>query len=246
MTLLVIGGMDPTGGAGVLRDWWTARSLDPRREVAVVVTALTRQGRGPARAFPIEPGRLQSALDRVSAPQAVKIGMVPEPAVALLERFVAGLKVPVVIDPVLEATAGGRLGAPIDRLRGLLRRAGLVTPNRAEAQALVGDGSPDVSLGRRVAATLDGPAVLLKNAETSDRAVVRDELWIDGRVTVFEHPRTDVDPRGTGCALATAVAVGLAQRRALPDAIAEAIAWLDAARRETIPGPDGARHLPIP
>ncbi|HWB82183.1 MAG TPA: bifunctional hydroxymethylpyrimidine kinase/phosphomethylpyrimidine kinase, partial [Nannocystaceae bacterium] len=52
-----------------------------------------------------------------------------------------------------------------------------------------------------------------------------------------------VDPRGTGCALATAIACALGRGEALIDACAQAIAWLDEARLHTAPGPDGRPHL---
>jgi hydroxymethylpyrimidine/phosphomethylpyrimidine kinase len=55
-------------------------------------------------------------------------------------------------------------------------------------------------------------------------------LLNDGRVSVFEHPRIPGPPRhGTGCTLASAIATGLAQGMALPDAVHRARDYLQAA-----------------
>ena len=43
MSLGLVGGLDPTGGAGLLRDAWTAQSLAPSLSVRCVATALTEQ-----------------------------------------------------------------------------------------------------------------------------------------------------------------------------------------------------------
>jgi hydroxymethylpyrimidine/phosphomethylpyrimidine kinase len=51
------------------------------------------------------------------------------------------------------------------------------------------------------------------------------------------------DPRGTGCALASAIACELARRLELPLACERAIAWLDAARSRLVLGPEGRWHL---
>ena len=53
-------------------------------------------------------------------------------------------------------------------------------------------------------------------------------------VDIEPHVATGPDPRGTGCALATAIACGLARGDDLHDAVANAIAWLDTARTHTL------------
>ncbi len=61
--LWIVGGMDPTGGAGVWRDVWTASRLAPELEIRAVVTAFTWQGRGVlARAQRVEETHLVRAL----------------------------------------------------------------------------------------------------------------------------------------------------------------------------------------
>ncbi|MBC8072341.1 MAG: bifunctional hydroxymethylpyrimidine kinase/phosphomethylpyrimidine kinase [Deltaproteobacteria bacterium] len=241
MSLWVIGGLDPTGGAGVLRDRWTAAMLVPDLEVVTVISAHTEQGDGrPARSHPTEPSRLATALRGLGDARAIKLGLVPASCVDVVLEALAGLAVPCVLDPVLHASDGGDLGASVEGLRTLARAVELVTPNREEARALLGHAGPAQAL----AAVLAPAAVLVKD-ERAGLDTVCDRLVHGERTVAFERSRVHgPDPRGTGCALATAIACARACGDPLELACARAIAWLDRARVHTQLGPDGRAHLP--
>ena len=65
---------------------------------------------------------------------------------------------------------------------------------------------------------------------------VRDVLWTGGDFIPFEAPRQETrHTHGTGCTLATAIACGLAQGRALTDSVARAHTYVQNAIR-TAPG----------
>lgn len=247
MTLWLLGGHDPTHGAGLYRDLVTARQLAPVLSRRFAVTALTEQGRGsPARAVPVPAERLRARVRRWPTPLAVKVGLVPDPVVSTVVELLEETGAPLVVDPVLRASDGGGLGSSAAGLRPLLARAILVTPNRAEAIALASEAElGGEALALAVSRRLPGVAVLLKDGHGSDPERVVDRLVIDHEVISLSRPRRPgPDPRGTGCALATAIAVGLAEGRGLADAVATAVAWLDQARAEWHPGPDGRAHLP--
>jgi hydroxymethylpyrimidine kinase/phosphomethylpyrimidine kinase len=282
VSIVVVGGVDPGGGAGLLRDVATATVLGAHAHS--VGTAWTEQGEGFHRVEPRAPEAVGAALARALAtptrrPAAVKIGMAvgPGTAAALIEALVdfAG---PVVVDPVLATSRGGPLwaGAPRELLP-LLRRATLVTPNAVEAAALSGLPVTTVAeaeaAGRHLVEVEGLLAVLVKGGHLADSgASVTDLVLRKGRwkgpldpprarptgqspssltrlvtaaaATHYPHPRlAGPSPRGTGCALATALAVELGRGRPLGQAIETAIGWLAtaiAAAEEV----DGERHLP--
>jgi hydroxymethylpyrimidine/phosphomethylpyrimidine kinase len=243
--IALIGGLDPTGGAGLLRDAWVAGERAPMLEPLVVCTAITRQGHGgPAIHACTQTTTLARQLARVAAhPElgAVKIGMVPNAAIGPVTELIASLRSRhsdarpwIVCDPVIAASDGGRLGAELDDLRELAIRVDLLTPNLAERAQL------------EAAGPLSGVAVLCKGEPVPDRPDrIRDRLrHADGSELCFERPRlTGPDPRGTGCALASAIACELALGRSLVTAVVSGIAWLDGARRRVHDGPDGRAHL---
>lgn len=244
--LWLLGGHDPTHGAGLYRDLVTARRLAPALPRRFAVTALTEQGHGrPARAHPVPAARLRARVSRWPRPRAIKLGLVPDELATTVAELVADTGAPVVLDPVLRASDGGSLGATPRGLAPLLAVATLVTPNRDEALALLDAAAlpRDLSaaLGRRFPAT----AILLKDGHGTDPARVVDRLILGPRITPYDRPRIPgPDPRGTGCALATAIATHLAGGTPLALAVAEAVAWLDAERTRGYPGPDGRAHLP--
>lgn len=246
MSLWLLGGHDPTHGAGLYRDLVTARRLAPNLNRQFAVTAFTDQGKGrPASAQPVPASRLRARVQRWSAPQAIKVGLVPDPLASVVAELIAGHGVAVVVDPVIAASDGGALGATPHGLAPLLAAATLITPNRPEALALLDEGPVESGeLARRLGARFSSTAILLKGGHGTDPQTVCDWLVHAGSVLRLERPRVGAsDPRGTGCALATAIAAHLARGATIESAVHDAVHWLDEFRRDVVPGPDGRAHL---
>ncbi len=238
-TVVVVGGIDPGGGAGLLRDVATARALGAHAHA--VGTAWTEQADGGVhRVEPREPGAVSEALARAAGelrPVAVKIGMAVGPATA--DALLTGLKGftgPVVVDPVLASSRGGSLWAAApEALLPLLRRATLATPNAPEVALLTGRSVGSVeeaeAAGEALVHQRGVAAVLVKGGHLGTPAdAVIDVLVTAAGVRRFQHPRTrGPSPRGTGCALATAVAVALGRGGDLGAAVETATAWLGGA-----------------
>jgi hydroxymethylpyrimidine/phosphomethylpyrimidine kinase len=163
---------------------------------------------------------------------------------------------PFVLDPVLGASSGGALfrGEPAELLP-LLARATLVTPNVPEAAALLGLSASDIrtldDVERAGRALLDAGAraVLVKGGHlpaggtgTGAGDSVDTLVTATGtqRFAASRHPGPDV--RGTGCALATAIAVGLGRGLPLEAAIAGAKEWLRGALERAV-ARDGEWHI---
>jgi hydroxymethylpyrimidine kinase/phosphomethylpyrimidine kinase len=258
---LTIAGSDPTGGAGLQADLQVFRAFGVHG--AGVVTALTVQDTAKVhRVLPVFPSAVLDqirALARDLAPDAVKLGMLATDDVARnvalgleeLARASAG-RARLVIDPVLAAGDGSPLleRRAIPTLVGLLPRAALVTPNLPEAEALTGrDASTRAgaeAAARALVEELGAPAALLKGGHregaADDLLALREGTgvalrWLPGERIAGGRVH------GTGCALAAAIAAGLARGEALEAAVARARAFvLDAIRRAEAPG-GGARLL---
>jgi len=232
--ILAFGGFDPSGGAGVLMDAAAIRAAGGY--AAAVPSCLAVQTPSEFRGVvPLPRAALLRALAAAadSHPlKAVKIGMVGTRAAAeAISRFLAARpELPVVLDPALRASAGGRLLArdALAAWRSLLRRARLLTPNLPEIEVLlarrIGRFEEAVEAAGELAAA-SGAAVLLKGGHFPWRGRRGTDVLVEaGRVTLFAPGtgRPFRDAHGTGCALAAAAAARLAAGDPLPEAVRRA------------------------
>ena len=250
--ILVIAGSDSGGGAGIQADIKTAMALGAYASTAI--TALTAQDtHGVHGVHPVPPAfiaqQIRVALADPGA-HAVKTGMLGgADAIAAVADALAGCWLPLVVDPVMVAKGGASLLDPaaLDTLKAaLLPMASLLTPNLPEAEALTGLSIPDLPAMHHAAERLlrlGVAAVLLKGGHAAG-GIVTDLLASPSGVQVFERPRLATrHTHGTGCTLATAIACGLAAGLALPDAVARARDYVQAAIAAA-PG-IGAGHGPL-
>jgi hydroxymethylpyrimidine kinase/phosphomethylpyrimidine kinase len=134
--------------------------------------------------------------------------------------------VPVVLDPVLAASGGDALADDATRcaLRdALLPRATLVTPNLAEAGALLERELHDVAAMADAARALVGlgaRAALVKGGHLTGDPV---DVLVEGeRVRTLASPRIGAELRGTGDLLAATIAACLANGAPLGEAVERA------------------------
>ena len=226
-------------------------------------TALTIQnGLRVRQVLPVFPSALlemlRTTLDAVQ-PAAIKVGMLgTDDAVRnTLLALAAYPDIPVVIDPVLNASDGSPLleKRAHPALRNLIFQKTLLTPNWPEMETLVGDALPRKRDGeaaaRQLLEDLELEAILLKGGHRESDA---DDLLVyrpggDGDIELEWLPgeRLPGDPvHGTGCALSSAIAAGLAHGRPLRDAVIEARAFVRTAIQNAQTLPNGARILSFP
>lgn len=250
--VLVIAGSDSGGGAGMQADLKTVMALGGYASTAV--TALTAQDTlGVHGVHPVPQDFIRQQIILALADpgaDAVKTGMLGDAAtISTVADALTAAGLPLVVDPVMVAKGGARLLEPaaLDALvRRLLPMAAVITPNLPEAEALTGlsiRGVADMHEAAGCLLAMGVRAVLLKGGH-ADGAVVTDLLVSAAGTMVLERPRLDTrHTHGTGCTLASAVAVGLAAGMALGDAVARARDYVQAAIAAA-PG-IGAGHGPL-
>jgi hydroxymethylpyrimidine/phosphomethylpyrimidine kinase len=230
--VLVVAGLDPTGGAGLVADLQALAAAGARGWA--VAAALTAQGPAGARGFePVSEAMLLAQIDALLAgrerPRAAKTGMLGSAALAraLADRLRAPplRRVPLVVDPVLAASSGAPLLdtgglSPGEALLPLLARAWLATPNLPELAALTGDDVSTDDAAIRAARRLPSRAVLVKGGHREGPPV--DLLVVEDRVVRLAGRRRAGTARGTGCRLASATAGFLAAGAPLEEAVRRA------------------------
>jgi hydroxymethylpyrimidine/phosphomethylpyrimidine kinase len=246
--VLIVAGSDCSGGAGIQLDLRALFSLGVHGLSAI--SAVTAQSNHRVRAIHAIPARqlaaqLDAAMDDVDI-AAVKIGMLGSVAnIRAVARFLRrhALK-SVVLDPVLASTSGTALlsRAGLTSLKDdLLPLADVLTPNVPEAARLLGSRVSGALAADRLL-RLGARSVLLKGGHGSGDDVV--DYFVDGtRQFEFRHRRLPFDARGTGCALSTAIAAGLASGKSRLQAVRDAERFLQRALRKSEPLAASGKHL---
>lgn len=233
--VLAIGGSDSGGGAGIQADVKTGTALGV--DVATVISAITA---------PVSLDMFRTQISSVSSDipvHAVKLGMLYD-----------GLRVRVVIDairqyewdnivcdPVLVSTSGTPL-LDQDGLKVLVSALPLftlLTPNVPEVVAMTGKSvatESDLIEAGHALLDLGARAVLLKgghlNGDESTDILLQKGV---SEPTYFSSRRTHTcNDHGTGCALATSVASGLAEGIDLPKAVSKGREFVQDALRRSI------------
>jgi len=222
---LTVAGVDSSGGAGVVADLKTFEAHGVWGVVAVTAaTAQNTLGVQAVETLTAEVVRAQiaSVVSDLGV-DAAKTGMlgsveVVETVAMTVEEL--GVR-PLVVDPVMVASTGGRLldTDAVTALRDLLvPRAAVVTPNLAEAAALTGVAEvadpEEMERAGRVLVDLGAGVVLVKGGHLGGRSspdclviggAVARVLWLDG-------PRLAAGgAHGSGCVLSAAICAELAR-----------------------------------
>ena len=217
--ILLIGGSDSSGGAGIQADLRTVSALGGLG--LTVLTGVTSQtDQKLVDLFALPTGLVQSQMKAAGAVDAIKVGaLFTQTIVDVIERCISDQ--PLVIDPVLSSTSGGTLleKNALPTLKRLFARATLITPNLMEAAQLIGKPVESMERAGRQLLELGVQAVLIKGGHLSVPGI--DCLVTSTKTTWFYGP-PEKALRGTGCILASAIAVGLGQGLMIEQAVSKA------------------------
>ena len=228
--ILVIAGSDSGGGAGIQADIKTITMLGGHAMTAVTaITAQNTLGVDAVHAVPAEMilAQIDSVISDIGV-DAVKIGMIGSAfAAEQVAQRLAALKaeqpdLPIVFDPVMVATSGAALAdeATIAAFGRLMGVATIATPNLPELKRLT---SEEDSVAAALHLVSDyGCAVLIKGGHEEGDALA-DALIETDNMTSWQGQRiATTSTHGTGCTLASAIALFLAEGSSLADAVARA------------------------
>ncbi len=245
LPVLLIGGTDPSG-AGLQVDWKVANALDV--EAISIVTAVTAQNAETVFDNGILPKKhFKAQLDSVKADafSVIKIGMLGNKTI--IEELIDFLRSlssqtvdkHIILDPVLVASSGG--GLLTDKgiallLSKLLPLTTLITPNLDELALLTNlpiSNQAEIEYAAKRLIALGATTVLVKGGHSLDVESSTDILITESSTIhlIGKRWKNRKNVRGTGCALATTIAVMMSKGYCLEDAIVLAKAKLSHAIR---------------
>lgn len=228
--VLVLAGLDPSGGAGLAAD---ISAINAQGAHALpVLTVLTVQDNNRVHAVTPLPAAQVLAQARAllaAIPiHAIKCGIIGSlenaQAIAALIREVRRQQpdLPFVLDPVLASGHGDKLAAddPCAIVYTLLPLASIILPNLPEAARLC----PQAQNAEQQAVqlqTMGCPQVLLKGGHGNGKEVINTWYHPAGEES-WEWPRLAGEFHGSGCTLAASLAAQLALGHSMRNALAAA------------------------
>lgn len=229
--VLVFGGHDPSGGAGIQADIQTLSALGCHP--VAVITAITAQDTSEIKGYTtVKPSDIlaqaKAVLDDMSV-AVCKTGMlVNGETVDAVAQAVAHLKdVPLIVDPVLASNTGQKLATShLERSlqEVLLPQAAMVTPNLPEVRRL----APQAATPDACAQTILGWGcrhVLLTGTHDDTDGVVHRFYDRNGVCKTSTWRRLPGEYHGSGCTLAAAIAAYVAHGVSMGDAVDAALAY---------------------
>lgn len=225
--ILVISGLDPSGGAGIQADIQTMTALGchPLPVISCLTVQDTCNVYG---AEAMNPDLLRRQLETLAADlpiHAVKTGALGSAGIVdvLVDFLVGRPGIPLITDPVIKAAGGGDLAdeALIERMKyRLFPLAEMLTPNGIELELLGDSEDPDTAAGHLLDTGCH--SVLATGGHGKGQDIIN-TLYVKDRVPEkFSVERVGGEYHGTGCTLAAAIAAGRANGLALHPAIGQA------------------------
>ncbi|EJF75242.1 hydroxymethylpyrimidine/phosphomethylpyrimidine kinase [Bartonella alsatica] len=231
-SILIVAGTDPTGGAGIVRDIETATHFQIKANLAITCVNV-QDDNHVSEIVPMNEKLIAAQMSvalEANPINAIKIGMTGTQAIIaaicnVLENYP---HIPVIFDPVLVASSGGKLTTEkiIEIITNkLLPHVNLLTPNREELALL--SQNPLASCHKEAIQQAKkllsfGPRSILVKGGHADGPLATDS-FIDKTKTInISTPRLRETMRGTGCILSSAIAAHLALNESMIQAIKNA------------------------
>jgi len=223
--ILIIGGHDPSGGAGVMMDANICR-LNECHPLTLITSETVQNSQKSKDNFPATEKVFKKQLDFIlddMKPDAIKIGLIGSYEIArVIKNFLVKTKMPVVIDPVIGPTSGKSFlnKKAIEFMRDeLLPLASIVTPNEDELLKLSNKNNIENSI--RFFYELGIKNTLVTGKIKNNKIV--NYLFSDGSDPLqFKNHLLKGNFHGTGCMLSSLLTIFLAKKFSVVDSCEKA------------------------
>ena len=223
--ILIIGGHDPSGGAGVMMDANICR-LNECHPLTLITSETVQNSQKSKDNFPATEKVFKKQLDFILddiKPDAIKIGLIGSYEIArVIKNFLIKTKMPVVIDPVIGPTSGKSFlnKKAIDFMRDeLLPLASIVTPNEDELLKLSNKNNIENSI--KFFYELGIKNTLVTGKIKNNKIV--NYLFSDGSDPLqFKNHLLKGNFHGTGCMLSSLITIFLAKKFSVVDSCEKA------------------------
>ena len=227
MNVVSIGGSDPSGGAGIQSDVKTFTALEGH--CLTIITAITSQNTSTfGKIEPVSVGIIEEQLESILSDfkiNGIKIGMVyNSQIIKLLNKKLKNFKIPIVVDPVIESTTGGKLiqnSAIKDFQKFLIPLATVITPNLYEAEILT-NKDPSVKKNPEYLAKkmqkMGAKNIVITGIDTN-KAKIADFVQEKNRSYYLNGKKLSKINHGSGCNYSAALLWALINKKKIKESV---------------------------
>ena len=219
MKILSIAGSDPSSGAGIQSDIKTFSALGAYG--FTVITSITSQNTKKfSKIEPISPKMIRSQIESIFSDfslDAIKIGMVyNSSSIKTIYSKLKGLKIPIVVDPVLKSTTGGQLikkNALSHYKKFLIPLADVITPNVFEAEKLTCmkiKNKKDLGQAAQKIMKMGAKSVIITGIDF-ERGKISDYIFKNSKSQLVSGKKLPIINHGSGCNFSAALTVEIAK-----------------------------------
>ena len=207
MNILIFSGLDPSGGAGLLRDVISIHSqkiYNPSLNVFGIITVTTAQNTQEVTlAKAEEPSVIWEqfvALSKDYYIDVVKIGLIHHTQYEIISIIINTLDVPVILDPIIKSSSAYDFGN-IDALRKLIPKCSIITPNMDELLSIA--DAPNIV---KALQSIDTPYVLVTATDTSEHTITHSLYHQKALIQTYTYTKLPHTYHGSGCTLCALIA----------------------------------------
>lgn len=220
--ILVIGGHDPTGGAGIQADIETLTAL--KCHPSCLISCLTSQNTSKfVKTYPIKSEVFKEQAQLLMSDinfDLIKVGAIGSEKIA--DEIIEILKIlnkKVIIDPIISASMGGEI-ANLELIKKIKEEifplSYLITPNFSEAKILSEDSTLNGLISNE---NMNITNILVKDCKPIKNKITNQLYTSKKLVEEWTFNRIPGSYHGTGCTLSSAITGFLSQGYALKDSI---------------------------
>lgn len=224
--VLVLSGLDPSGGAGLCADIETLKTHNTQAlPIATCLTAQNTQTLLSVQSVGSDliNQQIQCLLDDVVI-AGIKIGLLSDDEQILcIQQWLAKFSnIPIVLDPIIRASSDNSLlnTSNLSILKTLINHCTLITPNVAELTQLT-----QIEDEQKAVKSLNVPWVLVTKTDVSTIEIPH-VLYHHGQIVkTFTYNKLPHKYHGSGCTLSSAIVAYLAQGKTPEIACQKALDW---------------------
>ena len=227
MNLLSIGGSDPSSGAGIQSDVKTFAEFNAH--CLTTITAITSQNTTSfGMVEPVSEKILKDQLESVISDfkiDGIKIGMVfNSQIIKTIYNKLKKLKIPIVVDPVIESTTGGTLiekSAITDFRKYIIPLATVITPNKFEAEMLARSKINSKKTIEKVASIIQemgAENVIITGIDEENDKISDFVLEKNAKYVISENKIASTN-HGSGCNYSAAITFAIAENKTIRQSV---------------------------